>query len=110
MTLSTKKASQRLDVHLAQSEAQLAGWDERLQAWSTVSVSDAVRCGRDHPNAGPAGCLLPPVTRQVAARSWGTSGQDARAIPAILNAAIGGAPHFVMNGGGLRERGLLSRA
>jgi hypothetical protein len=47
MPLSTKKASQRLDVRLARIEAQLAGLDEQLQAWSTVSVSDAVRCGRD---------------------------------------------------------------
>ena len=38
---------QRLDVRLAQIEAQLAGLDARLQAWSTVSVDDAVRSGRD---------------------------------------------------------------
>ena len=38
---------QRLDVRLAQIEAQLAGLDARLQAWSTVFVDDAVRSGRD---------------------------------------------------------------
>ena len=38
---------QRLDVRLAQIEAQLAGLDARLQAWSTVSIDDAVRSGRD---------------------------------------------------------------
>jgi hypothetical protein len=38
---------QRLDVRLARIEAQLAGVDARLQAWSTVSVDDAVRSGRD---------------------------------------------------------------
>ena len=38
---------QRLDVRLARIEAQLAGLDARLQAWSTVSVDDAVRSGRD---------------------------------------------------------------
>jgi hypothetical protein len=38
---------QRLDVRLARIEAQLAGLDVRLQAWSTVSVDDAVRSGRD---------------------------------------------------------------
>jgi voltage-gated potassium channel len=38
---------QRLDVRLARIEAQLAGSDGRLQAWSTVSVDDAVRRGRD---------------------------------------------------------------
>jgi type II secretory pathway pseudopilin PulG len=32
---------QRLDVRLARIEAQLAGLDARLQAWSTVSVDDA---------------------------------------------------------------------
>ena len=37
---------QRLDVRLAQIEAQLAGLDARLQTWSTVSVDDAVRSGR----------------------------------------------------------------
>ena len=38
---------QRLDVRLARIEAQLAGLDARLQTWSTVSVDDAVRSGRD---------------------------------------------------------------
>ena len=38
---------QRLDVRLARIEAQLAGMDARLQAWSTVSVDDVVRSGRD---------------------------------------------------------------
>ena len=38
---------QRLDVRLARIEAQLAGLDARLQVWSTVSVDDAVRSGRD---------------------------------------------------------------
>ena len=38
---------QRLDVRLARIEAQLAGLDARLQAWSTVSVDEAVRSGRD---------------------------------------------------------------
>jgi hypothetical protein len=38
---------QRLDVRLAQIEAQLAGLDARLQAWSTVSIDEAVRSGRD---------------------------------------------------------------
>jgi voltage-gated potassium channel len=38
---------QRLDVRLAGIEAQLAGLDARLQAWSTVSVDDTVRSGRD---------------------------------------------------------------
>jgi hypothetical protein len=38
---------QRLDVRLARIEAQLAGLDARLQAWSTVSVDDAVRSRRD---------------------------------------------------------------
>ena len=46
---------QRLDVRLARIEAQLAGLDARLQAWSTVSVDDArsqrarrsVAAGRD---------------------------------------------------------------
>ena len=37
---------QRLDVRLARIEAQLAGLDARLRAWSTVSVDDAVRSGR----------------------------------------------------------------
>jgi len=34
-------------VRLARIEAQLAGLDARLQAWSTVSVDDAVRSRRD---------------------------------------------------------------
>jgi voltage-gated potassium channel len=38
---------QRLDVRLARIEAQLAGLDARLQAWSTVSVDDAVRSEGD---------------------------------------------------------------
>src|SRR5215207_3142924 len=38
---------QRLDLRLARIEAQLAGLDARLQAWSTVSVDDAVGSGRD---------------------------------------------------------------
>ena len=38
---------QRLDVHLAQIAAQLAGLDARLQTWSTVPVDDAVRSERD---------------------------------------------------------------
>ena len=38
---------QRLEVRLARIEAQLAGLDARLQAWSPASVDDAVRGGRD---------------------------------------------------------------
>jgi hypothetical protein len=38
---------QRLDVRLARIEAQLAGLDARLQAWSTGLVDDAVRSGGD---------------------------------------------------------------
>jgi voltage-gated potassium channel len=38
---------QRLDMRLARIEAQLAGLDARLQAWSTATVDDAVRRGRD---------------------------------------------------------------
>ena len=38
---------QRLDVRLAQIEAQLAGLDARLQGWSTVAADDAVRSGGD---------------------------------------------------------------
>jgi voltage-gated potassium channel len=38
---------QRLDVRLARIEAQLVGLDARLQAWSAVSVDDAVRAGQD---------------------------------------------------------------
>jgi hypothetical protein len=33
---------QRLDVRLARIEAQLAGLDARLQAWSTASADDDV--------------------------------------------------------------------
>ena len=38
---------QRLEVRLDRIEAQLAGLDARLQAWSPVSVDDVVRGGRD---------------------------------------------------------------
>ena len=38
---------QRLDVRLARIEAQLAGLDGRLQAWSKVPVDDADRSGPD---------------------------------------------------------------
>lgn len=38
---------QRLEVRLARIEAQLAGLDARLQAWSPASADDAVRSGRD---------------------------------------------------------------
>jgi voltage-gated potassium channel len=43
---TAESLEQRLDVRLAQIEAQLAGLDARLQEWSTVSVDDAVRSGR----------------------------------------------------------------
>jgi Ion channel len=39
--------AQRLDMRLARIEAQLAGLDARLQAWSTATADDAVRRGRD---------------------------------------------------------------
>jgi hypothetical protein len=38
---------QRLDVRLARIEAQVAGLDARLQAWSTVSADDDVCSGGD---------------------------------------------------------------
>ena len=40
---------QRLDMRLARIEAQLAGLDARLQAWSTVSADDDVCSGGDDP-------------------------------------------------------------
>jgi voltage-gated potassium channel Kch len=45
--VAAETLEQRLDVRLARIEAQLAGLDGRLQAWSTISVDDAVRSGRD---------------------------------------------------------------
>jgi voltage-gated potassium channel len=44
---AAESLERRLDLHLAQIAAQLAGLDARLQEWSTGSVNDATPSNRD---------------------------------------------------------------
>ena len=43
---AAESLEQRLDMHLAQITAQLAGLDARLQEWSTAPADDAMRSDR----------------------------------------------------------------